>query len=735
MSSLSGIGIGPEMPEMQSLPMRVVSLTLTLSVVLVVTGCSGGTGTDGAPFFVTGTASQAAQGYLAKGVYGLNFQVVGPASTQFQIMPEYQIQTGSEGVEEPWLPATWAPAALQMPPAPVVPPNPGGATLTTGPNGTSALLDFYWYAGADLGFLAATVRFRVTAYTTLDPLNGSATPTAPFTYDAGLPSVVSAGAGAGTGGPVGGTGRAGQTAHAVRPGVPVSEDDQAVIAGGYNNLNSPPNAFDTATGIDIDGSTFAHTLSQNVFPGSIPRVLHASAHFLDPATQALRVLVTGGTDGLDKGRSYPVDLESWMGNNLTSSADVYTYSGRGPSDSVVSTQDMALARFGHTATWIPGNKVVVIGGAVPNIAEGVSLIISNSIEIYDPVTGQWSTAAAILPSSRALHTATLMPDGRIFICGGVDSISGGVEDAHGPLANLIYDPIGDQVSALTGNDQARVEHTATRTPGGAILIVGGRHPETGAIQKDGGIYLDLPDDGFSQWTDFALFSSGLGGDLGLTSHAATLLGNGDVMISGGVAQFGPGPEIFTNSVYLVDPVRLLDNPGPLDAFTPVDSGFMADNRSEHSATGLDSGSVLVVGGRNAPGTAPFLDSMEFFAFSNAVPTVLTPMTVSNPNGSIQVVRVEVQDADGDGGYVIIRYRFPAGSGAWKLATISQQTPSSGPFPNAPTMQVEPGTYDFSWQFGSDGLSVNDVADIQVLPVGVVLGSPANSTVQIKPLGP
>jgi hypothetical protein len=538
------------------------------------------------------------------------------------------------------------------------------------------------------------------------------------------------GQGAGSGGPTGGTGRASHTAHAVRPGVPVSDEDQAVIAGGYNNQGFPPNAFDTATGIDVDGSTFAHTLSQNVFPGSIPRVLHASAHFLDPGSQALRVLVTGGTDGLDKGRSYPVDLPNWMGNSLTSSADVYTYAGRGPSDSLASAQSMGLARFAHTATWIPGNQVVVIGGAVPNMAEGTSLIISDTIEIYDPVTGQWSNAQASLPSGRALHTAALMPDGRIFICGGVSSATGGTSDAHGPLANLIYDPVADQVTALAGNEQARVEHTATRTPEGAILIVGGRHPETGAILKDGAIFREIPDDGFSVFVAFDLLNSALGGPLGLTAHAATLLGSGDVMISGGVAQFGGGPEVFTNSVYLVDPASLLQEGANPSAFTPVN--FMAENRSEHSATGLDSGSVLIVGGRNAPGTAPFLDSMEFFAFSNAVPIVVNPMTVANPSAAIQLIRVEITDTEGDGGYVIIRYRFPAGSGSWKLATITGQSPSSPA--GVPTMQVYPGTFDFSWDFAADGLSVNDVVDIQVLPVGVVLGTPASNTVQIKPLG-
>ena len=43
--------------------------------------------------------------------------------------------------------------------------------------------------------------------------------------------------------------------------------------------------------------------------------------------------------------------------------------------------------------------------------------ILDSVEIYDPTNGTWS-ALPPLRRARAGHTATLLPDGRIFLAGG-----------------------------------------------------------------------------------------------------------------------------------------------------------------------------------------------------------------------------------------------------------------------------------------------------------------------------
>ena len=75
-------------------------------------------------------------------------------------------------------------------------------------------------------------------------------------------------------------------------------------------------------------------------------------------------------------------------------------------------------RFGHTATVLPDGWVAVVGGfkgsqgAWDNPTDYL-----NSVEIYNPCTGQWEEGPA-LQASRAYHICTLLGDGRLFVAGG-----------------------------------------------------------------------------------------------------------------------------------------------------------------------------------------------------------------------------------------------------------------------------------------------------------------------------
>src|SRR5437773_4630157 len=66
---------------------------------------------------------------------------------------------------------------------------------------------------------------------------------------------------------------------------------------------------------------------------------------------------------------------------------------------------MTTARYGHTATLLPGGKILIAGGG------------TSSAELYDPSTGL-STATGNMITPRRYHTATLLADGRVLIAGG-----------------------------------------------------------------------------------------------------------------------------------------------------------------------------------------------------------------------------------------------------------------------------------------------------------------------------
>lgn len=62
-------------------------------------------------------------------------------------------------------------------------------------------------------------------------------------------------------------------------------------------------------------------------------------------------------------------------------------------------------RTGHTATVLPNNQVLLVGGQTP------------VIELFDPSTGQLSVVGD-LGDDRYEHTATLLEDGNVLIAGG-----------------------------------------------------------------------------------------------------------------------------------------------------------------------------------------------------------------------------------------------------------------------------------------------------------------------------
>ena len=87
---------------------------------------------------------------------------------------------------------------------------------------------------------------------------------------------------------------------------------------------------------------------------------------------------------------------------------------------------MTTAREVHTATLLPNGKVLVAGG----YNGGACL---TSAELYDPASGTWG-AAGSLTTARAYHTATLLPNGKVLVAGG--------NNGGGVLTNAeLYNPL------------------------------------------------------------------------------------------------------------------------------------------------------------------------------------------------------------------------------------------------------------------------------------------------------
>jgi hypothetical protein len=127
---------------------------------------------------------------------------------------------------------------------------------------------------------------------------------------------------------------------------------------------------------------------------------------------------------------------------------------------------MTTARGFHTATLLSDGRVLIVGG--DPAAWTFSGPYLASAEVYDPATGAF-TATGSMAVGRELHAATLLSDGRVLISGGV------TESLHSSSLDSaeIYDPTTGTFSPTGPMTEGRVFQTASLLPDGRVLIAGG----------------------------------------------------------------------------------------------------------------------------------------------------------------------------------------------------------------------------------------------------------------------
>jgi hypothetical protein len=163
-----------------------------------------------------------------------------------------------------------------------------------------------------------------------------------------------------------------------------------------------------------------------------------------------RVLATGGNDGTGNPTN---TAEIYCPDTLSSPPVGACPAGLG----AFSPMNMNQTRVNHTATVLPNGKVIVVGGVAGS---------SNLDEIWDPATQTWTNVT--ISSEREHHTATLLNNGKVFIAGGNDSIGTVL------TSTVIYDPATGTSTVGPGLLTPRQRHTATLLPNGTVLIAGGR---------------------------------------------------------------------------------------------------------------------------------------------------------------------------------------------------------------------------------------------------------------------
>ena len=265
-----------------------------------------------------------------------------------------------------------------------------------------------------------------------------------------------------------------------------------------------------------------------------------------------KVLVTGGYTVI-----YPYGLPS---SSIVKTVELYD-----PSLNVWHhVGSMAAPRESHTATLLASGKVLVVGGVdTTNAASQVSLT-----ELFDPNTLVWSPTGST-STVRFAHSATLLPSGKVLVAGG--EISGStVSSAE------VYDPAKGTWSPTGDMIEARFFHSATLLLNGKVLVAGGKDSAVAASST-----AETYDPGTGTWS--------LTGSLMAVryKHQATLLPLGKVLVTGGYTGGYTGSSgVATDSAELFNP----------DAGTWSTAGVMGYGRIAHAATLLSDGDVLITGG-------------------------------------------------------------------------------------------------------------------------------------------
>jgi N-acetylneuraminic acid mutarotase len=208
---------------------------------------------------------------------------------------------------------------------------------------------------------------------------------------------------------------------------------------------------------------------------------------------------------------------------------------------------MSILRALHTATLLQDGRVLLAGGGTARA------------EIFDPAGGMFHATGA-LNTARYGHSATLLPYGRVLVIGGYKD--GWLNSAE------IYDPATGQWSATQPIFAHGLNHTATLLNDGRVLVVAG-DIQSGYSGADDRVEIFDPKE--NSWQK-AAFHENTGG-----RHTATLLMDGRVLIAGGDGH----PAIY-------DPIN--------DTWQPA--GSLAFGRNFAQAVLLQDGRVLLIGGTN-----------------------------------------------------------------------------------------------------------------------------------------
>ena len=276
--------------------------------------------------------------------------------------------------------------------------------------------------------------------------------------------------------------------------------------------------------------------------------------------------------------------------------------------SISSGATMLEPRSGHSATLLPDGRVLIAGGMRRNQD------FYRSAELYDPATGKFQLTGE-MNQRRVGQIAVLLHSGKVLVAGGWAG-NGGTDSAE------LYDPSTGKFIAISRMTSRRGRPSATLLPSGDVLIAGGE-----AVEDE-----SLASAEIFRAATLTFQPTGLMHHARV-AHTATLLNDGRVLLTGGYAGG------VSASAELYDPKR--------GTFT--ETGGLATPRCKHTAGLLPDGRVLIAGGSNNRGWNGNLNSAEIYDPKAGKFTAASPLNDSRfklPDEAVPLVSGKLLIAGG-----------------------------------------------------------------------------------------
>jgi Bacterial Ig-like domain (group 2)/Galactose oxidase, central domain len=255
------------------------------------------------------------------------------------------------------------------------------------------------------------------------------------------------------------------------------------------------------------------------------------------------------------------------------------------------------------------------------VSASATVTVTTSTSLFTP-TGN-------LQDARGLHTATLLPNNKVLVAYGSNSSSYYQATGYVGLSSLeLYDPATGTFTEIFGDDGLGIYgHTATLLPNGTVLLAGGFIDTIWDYSSSASYNVaNLYDSATGVFSGTGNMTANRGG------HTATLLANGKVLLAGGSNQDPTGTGVASAELY---------DPG---TGTFTQTGSMAVGRYLHTATLLQNGKVLIVGGAVTSSSEP-VATAELYDPTTGTFTMTGPMATAReqhtatllPDGRVLIV--------------------------------------------------------------------------------------------------